>query len=155
MELKIPGYGEFTIQNVLLDLNGTLTIDGVVPDEVKVRLGKLKQFLRVVILSADTRGNLETLASELGVEFFKLNGDETATQKLELLKEMGSTRTIAVGNGQNDVLMLTEAAIGIAVIGPEGASAKALAAADVVAPGITFALDCILNPLRLVATLRH
>ena len=50
--------------------------------------------------------------------------------------------------------MLQAAALGIAVIGPECAAAEALAAADIVAPNILAALDLLLNPLRLVATLR-
>ena len=50
--------------------------------------------------------------------------------------------------------MLAEAALGIAVVGPEGAAAATLAAADVVAPGIFSALDLLANPLRLTATLR-
>jgi soluble P-type ATPase len=51
--------------------------------------------------------------------------------------------------------MLKEAAIGIAVVGPEGASAAALQQADVVTRSIIDALDLLLNPRRLVATLRQ
>jgi len=50
--------------------------------------------------------------------------------------------------------MLQAAALGIAVIGPEGAAADTLHAADIVAPNIHAALDLLLHPLRVVATLR-
>ena len=43
----------------------------------------------------------------------------------------------------------------IAVIGPEGAAALAVGAAHVVAPNICAALDLLLNPQRLTATLRR
>ena len=43
---------------------------------------------------------------------------------------------------------------GIAALGGEAGAASALAAADVVAPSIDAALDLLLKPLRLTATLR-
>ena len=61
---------------------------------------------------------------------------------------------MAVGNGRNDRLMLKEAALGIAVLQAEGAAAEALLAADVVAPDILAALDLLLAPEGLIATLR-
>jgi soluble P-type ATPase len=51
--------------------------------------------------------------------------------------------------------MLTAAALGIAVLGPEGAAAATLAAAHVIAPDILAALDLLAHPQRLVATLRR
>ncbi|MBV9327442.1 MAG: hypothetical protein JO020_15490 [Chloroflexi bacterium] len=51
--------------------------------------------------------------------------------------------------------MLREAALGIAIVGPEGLAAGALAAADVVVPSISDALGLLRNPKRLIATLRR
>jgi soluble P-type ATPase len=51
--------------------------------------------------------------------------------------------------------MIQSAAIGIAVMGREGLSQEALQAADLVVPSILDALDLLLNPRRLVATLRR
>jgi len=62
---------------------------------------------------------------------------------------------VAIGNGANDAAMLQEAALGIAVLGPEGLAAEALLAADVVVASIEDALDLLLRPHRLVATLRE
>ncbi len=50
--------------------------------------------------------------------------------------------------------MLAAAALGLAVIGPEGAHRGALTAADVVLRSIVDALDLLLEPRSLVATLR-
>jgi soluble P-type ATPase len=61
---------------------------------------------------------------------------------------------VAIGNGRNDVNMLAEAALGIAVMGPEGTSSEAVRAADVVVMSINEALDVLLHPERLKATLR-
>ena len=51
--------------------------------------------------------------------------------------------------------MLREAALGIAVVGGEGAAAAALREADVVVTDVLAALDLLLNPRRLMATLRE
>jgi len=44
--------------------------------------------------------------------------------------------------------------LGIAVLQTEGAAVAAFIAADILAPGIADALDLLLHPLRLAATLR-
>lgn len=61
---------------------------------------------------------------------------------------------MAIGNGRNDVAMVKDAAIGIAVIGLEGAAGETIQATDVVVQEIKDALDLIANPHRLKATLR-
>lgn len=50
--------------------------------------------------------------------------------------------------------MLVTAVLGIAIVQEEGAAAATLMAADVIVPSITAALDLLLRPLRLTATLR-
>lgn len=60
-----------------------------------------------------------------------------------------------IGNGANDMLALLAAELGIAVIGREGLSVLALRSADVVCASIADALDLLLEPDALVATLRH
>lgn len=80
---------------------------------------------------------------------------DQAGQKLRYLRELGVAASVAVGNGENDRLMLEAAALGVAVLGPEGASARTLAAADVVVREITEGLDLLLRPKRLIATLRR
>jgi soluble P-type ATPase len=71
-----------------------------------------------------------------------------------VVEELGPPACAAVGNGLNDVPMLEAAALAIAVTGPEGASAPALAAADIVCRSIVEALDLLLDERALVATMR-
>ena len=70
------------------------------------------------------------------------------------MRRLGGDNAVAVGNGRNDRLMLQEAALGIAVLQAEGAAVEALLAADLVAPDILAALDLLLVPGALTATLR-
>lgn len=51
--------------------------------------------------------------------------------------------------------MLAAAALGIAVLGPEGLATEALQAADLVVGQVEDALDLLLHPTRLLATLRR
>jgi soluble P-type ATPase len=67
---------------------------------------------------------------------------------------LGTSKTIAIGNGSNDESMVREAAVGIAVVGQEGAAARTVLAADIVVNDIRDALDLLLSPARLIATLR-
>jgi soluble P-type ATPase len=62
---------------------------------------------------------------------------------------------IAIGNGKNDSLILSQAALGFAVVQEEGISTKTLFASDVVFQTINNALEALLNPNRLIATLRN
>lgn len=75
--------------------------------------------------------------------------------KLKYLEAIGTDRTVAIGNGANDVKMLKAAAIGIAVIGPEGCSTPAILSSDVVTGSITDALDILAHSHRIKATMRR
>ena len=107
------------------------------------------------VVTADTFGvasaGLEGVRCTLSI--LPPGGQDAA--KLAYIQRLGSEQTVAIGNGRNDRSMLAAAVLGIVVIEGEGAAAAALLAADVVAPGILPALDLLLNPLRLVATLRQ
>ena len=48
---------------------------------------------------------------------------ETGADKAQYVAGLGSDRCVAIGNGANDASMLELAALGIAVLGPEGAAA--------------------------------
>jgi len=60
----------------------------------------------------------------------------------------------SIGNGVNDIEMIREAALGIAVIGPEGTAAATVAAAVVVCRSIGDALGLLLDDRALAATFR-
>jgi P-type E1-E2 ATPase len=151
LRVAVPGQDALELEHVVLDVNGTLTDRGRLIDGVAPRLERVRSALAVYVLSADTYGNAEQIAAQAGATFRRVvHGDE----KRAYVERLGPARTAAVGNGANDVPMLEAAALGIAVIGPEGASAAALAAADVVSGSILAALDLLCDPRALTATLR-
>ncbi len=135
----------------MLDVNGTLTDHGALIDGVAERLARVAEILEVHLLSADTFGTLGDVARTLGVEPTR---STSGVDKRHLVEELDPGSCAAVGNGANDALMLEAAALGIAVLGPEGAAGSALQAADVVCGSILFALELLLDERALLATLR-
>jgi soluble P-type ATPase len=76
-------------------------------------------------------------------------------EKLRFIESLKSEYCVAIGNGRNDALMMEHTALGLAVIQGEGISTKTLIASDVVFSSINDALEALLNPNRLIATLRN
>jgi soluble P-type ATPase len=154
LEITVPSRGTLCLEHLLLDVNGTIALDGQLVPGVRERLDKLSETLDIWLVSADTQGTLTELAIALQAKARRLQSGDEATQKAALVGELGAERVVAIGNGANDVMMLRQAALGIAVLGGEGLSAACLSAADVIAPNIEAALDLLLYPRRLIATLR-
>jgi soluble P-type ATPase len=148
---EVPGRRSLELAHLVLDVNGTLTDRGELIDEVEPQLRKLQETMEVHLVSADTFGSLGRIASILGVDS-KVVDD--GVQKASFVWQLGAHRCAAIGNGANDEAMLREAALGIAVIGPEGAAASSLAAADIVCRSIGDALRLLLDDQALAATLR-
>lgn len=152
--ISIPGYADLTLTSALFDLNGTLALDGLIADSTRERLISLSESLALYVMSADTHGTLEQVCAGLPLAIHRVQTDLGAPAKRAFLETLDPQRTVTVGNGRNDVLMLQAAALGIVVLGAEGAAKDALLAADVVFSSINHALDALLHPKRLVATLR-
>jgi P-type E1-E2 ATPase len=154
LEVEIPGRKIFKLDNLVLDINGTIALDGDVKREVVESIKELTQFLSVYIVTAGTHGKLDKLEKALEIEIYKIEPSKEAEQKQKFVKNLGAEKTASIGNGSNDALMLKNSAIGIAVIGDEGASIEAIFSADVVVSNINNALDLFTKPKRLIATLR-
>jgi len=141
------------IGHLVLDLNGTLAVDGLVAKTVVERLQALGRIVQVHVVTADTFGTAAKLHG-LGAHVRVLEPGDQVEAKAALVRTLGAAHTMAVGNGANDEGMVREAAVGIAIIGREGAYARTILAADVVVGRIEDAFDLLLTPKRLIATLR-
>ena len=151
LPVSIPGLPGLRLEHLLVDVNGTLTNRGELLEGVKPRLGRLSEALDVRLVSADTFGTLDSIAARMNISAMRAS---TGADKLRLLDDLGRDRCAVIGNGANDALVLEAAALGLVVIGPEGASAAALRAADIVCASAADALDLLLDPKALSATLR-
>ncbi len=125
IRIDIPLRGIVELQHAVFDVNGTLAVDGKpIPGVAERVLG------------------------------FPLHMITIGEEKVHYVEQLGPASVIAFGNGMNDTGMLRLAAIGVAVLAGEGVAIGALQAADVLALGPVDAIDLVLNPKRLVATLR-
>ena len=155
LNLEIPGWGTLKVKNALFDLNGTLATDGILPKAVKEKLRLLQDQLAVYLVTADTHGTAANVVKDCGgLEIAQIRPGDEAEQKEEILEKLGVSQTVAFGNGANDALMLRNACLGICVMHGEGTALQALLASDVLVQSAEEALDLLLQPARLVATLR-
>lgn len=154
IEIDIPGWKRLCLESLVLDFNGTLAVDGKLLPGVWQRLGALADKVHVSVLTADTFGRAREKLDGLNCELTILPASGQDAAKRDAVRRLGPERTAAIGNGRNDRLMLKEAALGIAVILSEGAAVETLLAADAVLTDINDALDLLVHPLRLMATLR-
>jgi P-type E1-E2 ATPase len=154
LSTEIPGYGTLTLEHLVLDYNGTLAVDGVLVTGVKAALNALSENLTVHVVTADTFGKAAKGLEGVNCRLTVLEAGSQDQAKADFVDRLGADRTVSIGNGRNDALMLAKAGLGIAVILGEGASMVSLNAADVVFTDIVGALDLLMHPLRLTATLR-
>jgi P-type E1-E2 ATPase len=155
IQVHIPGPGTLALEHLVVDLNGTLSLDGVVIDGVSARLALLRERLHTVLLTANTHGSADRIARQLSIDAHRLEPGHEEEQKLAYVRDLGPGGVVAVGNGANDAAMLREAAVGICIVGPEGAAVRALMASDLAVPDIVAGLDLLIRPTRLIASLRR
>jgi P-type E1-E2 ATPase len=155
LEIAIPGEDPLVLRHLVLDLNGTLARDGALLSGVAERVVALAPRIATVLVSGDTFGTAAAVAMTLGCRHIGLEATRQGAQKLLVVEGFGPAHVVMIGNGRNDAPALAAAALGICVLGPEGAAAEALSAARVVVGSPTDALDLLAHPDRLVATLRR
>lgn len=152
--IEIPGYGTYEIEHVVFDYNGTLAENGRVCPRILKRLEDLTRRLAVHVATADTFGTVREMFAGTNLQVEIISREKGPEDKRALVASLGRETTLAVGNGYNDRLMLETAALGFCVIGPEGASSKALMSSDVVLGRIEDFFDLMEDPRGLIATLR-
>ena len=152
MQYDIPGQGPLIIKTIILDLNGTLSIGGIIPNGVKPRLDKLKELgFRILFFTGNTRNDADDLATQLGIEW-KLA--KSADDKRDLALEMNPETCASIGNGRIDLGLMKVVNLRIVTLQAEGVHVQTLLSSDIVVPNINDALDLFIDSPRLIATLR-
>jgi len=156
ININIPGLGPISIKYLASDFSGTLSVDGIVSSDVKNRLNQLAKSIEIHILTADTHGKAVEEMADIDCHLHLLeNNDESHDiQKEKYVESLGAENVIAFGNGRNDRLMLKKAIIGISVCLVEGCATVAVLSSDITVDSAESAIDLLLFPNRLKATLR-
>ncbi|MBD3817124.1 MAG: HAD hydrolase family protein [Halothiobacillus sp.] len=159
LTVEIPGDFNggtpLSLAHLVLDYNGTIAEDGALIAGVPERLAQLAEHLTIHVITADTHGTAAQQLAGLPVSLHILPPGAQSEAKAAFVRELGANLCVAIGNGRNDATMLQETALGVVVIQAEGAAQITLAAADIVSKSTEDALDLLLHPKRLIATLRN
>lgn len=152
MVYDIPGSGPLELKTIILDLNGTISVRGQLVEGVAERLGKLRSLgYKIVLFTGNTRGDADKIANFLGIEWTQARTAED--KKSEALKLEPET-CVSIGNGLIDLELMKTVALRIVTLQSEGVHVQTLLASDVVVPTILDALDMLIDPDILIATLR-
>jgi len=157
--IDIPGFGKLQIDAVLTDYTGTLSFAGKLSPGVKDGLVQLAQLVDIHVITADSFGTAEKELQGLPLICRKLEGPGEDLQKQRYATELNPRCLASLGNGNNDRLhmkLVKEAGgLTIAVDNGEGCAHEALRHASIFVAGAANALDLLLEPARLRATLRR
>jgi soluble P-type ATPase len=155
IKVEIPGYGLLALEHLVTDFSGTLSEDGRVLPEVKKKLNELASTLKIHVLTSDTFGRAEKELKEVNCILHILKGEGHVIKKEKYVQNLGADTVAALGNGNNDVNMLRVAKLGIAVCLREGCSVESLTASKIFVRSPIDAIELLLYPKRLIATLRR
>jgi soluble P-type ATPase len=152
MLYTIHGRDQLEIQTIILDLNGTLSVGGVVPRGVKERLAGLKdKGFKVLFFTGNTRNDADELAAALDIEWRLA---KSAEDKRNLALELNPGTCASIGNGLIDLELMKAVKLRIVTLQAEGVHVQTLLNSDIVVPNINDALDLFIDERRLIATLR-
>ena len=154
IRFNVPGLCEYQLEHLVMDVNGTLAVDGELIEGVALKLSSLQGMVRIHLLTADTHGKQYLIDQQLGLTAVLIQAGGEALQKAEYVNRLGSHAVVAIGQGANDAEMLKAARLGICVLSVEGVARDALLACDLVAPTILSALELLEKPARITASLR-
>lgn len=153
LTIQIPGREPLSISHLILDYNGTIALDGELIPGIGPRLEALAKDLSICVITADTHGTAAKKCAGLPLQVLTFPTTEVGRIKAEEARKLtGGVATI--GNGFNDIQMSDAADLSICVLGTEGCCGALLMHTDVVVTSIEDALDLLLKPGRLRATLR-
>lgn len=152
--VEIPNAEALHIRHIVLDYNGTLAKDGSLVEDIRLLLQILTEICQVHVITADTFGSVHRQLEGLNLEVKVLESDDHTEEKANYIRALGSVHCAAVGNGNNDVAMIENAAVGIALLGDEGCAQATMMKSDLVCKTIEDALNLFIKPKRLIATLR-
>lgn len=153
LTISIPGREPLALSHLILDYNGTIAEDGEIIPGIAPRLEQLAKDLSIQVITADTHGTAAKKCAGLPLEVLTFPTTEVGRIKAEEARKL-TGGTVCIGNGFNDIPMSDVCDLSICVIGKEGCCGALLMHTDVVMTSILDALDLLLKPGRLRATLR-
>jgi len=152
MKIQIPKGETIEINTIVLDLNGTLSVNGIVSEQTKKQIKELQNLgYRIVLISGDIRGNAKTISDELNIELYL---GATSEEKAEQMQQFDKETTASIGNARIDIGTFENSKLSIATMQAEGIHAEILSFVDIIVPTINDALNLFIDIKSLAGTLR-
>ena len=145
MKINVPGYRMLTIKNIILDFNGTITVDGTMKESVKQRIIRLAEQFFIYVITSDTQGTAARELEGFPITLKIFNNPNSGEYKRQIIEALGGGNCACIGNGHNDKLMFRAAGLSIAVLETEGLCASILTDADLLVKSSEDALDLLLD----------
>ncbi|MPQ47285.1 hypothetical protein GCQ56_09710 [Marinifilum sp. N1E240] len=153
LNFAVPGVGTITIDTLVVDSNGTLTVKGEMVPGVVERIHRLQSLgVNVVMISSDQRGNARALALSSGIAYYEANNSR---EKEDVLLSLGSNNVAAIGNARIDIGLFVQSIVSIATLQSEGIHKDIIDHVDVIVPSINDALDFFLDEDTFIATMKR
>ena len=99
IKIEIPSRGVLEIEYLVMDVNGTIALDGKLIHGVADLLKRLQGHLTIQMITADTHGGQAQIDSILGLKAERLKAGNEAEQKESFVRSLGAEKVIAMGNG--------------------------------------------------------
>jgi soluble P-type ATPase len=158
IDLDIPGFGKLELRRLVSDYTGTWSYGGKITRGVERRLVALSELLDIHVLTADTFGTAAEELRNIPMKLVRLEPGQEDARKMEYVLRQEPRQVVAFGNGANDRLLLKTVkeagSLAIAVDNGEGCGIETILNASLFITGAENALDLLLEPDRLKATLR-
>jgi soluble P-type ATPase len=118
MKYSPKGIDGIELDTIILDLNGTIAVNGVLVDGLKDRLNQLKNLgFKIYLFTGDQRGNARDLARDTGIE---VQIATSAEEKESLTQKLDVDKTVAIGNARIDIGTFKHTKLRIATLQAEG-----------------------------------
>jgi P-type E1-E2 ATPase len=152
MIYHIPKGETLEINTIVLDLNGTLTVKGILENSTIELIKQLQNnSFRLVLISGDIRGNAKTIAKKLGMDLYL---GSTSDEKAAQMQQFDKNKTAAIGNARIDIGTFENAVLSIATLQSEGIHTAIINHVDIIVPSIDDALRLFIDKKSLEGTLR-
>jgi soluble P-type ATPase len=120
ISINIPGWGTANVENIILDLNGTIATDGFISQTVKEKIKALSEKAKIYFLTVDTHGTATRETAGINADLIIIPGENSNKGKCEVLNTINPKMTVAIGNGYNDHLILRKRPLGLQSLGKGG-----------------------------------
>jgi soluble P-type ATPase len=77
LEIDVHSRSIYKLEHLVLDLNGTIALDGSIIEGIPEKLDLLRKSINITVVTADTRGTAQhDLGQRIGVKIHKVYSDD-------------------------------------------------------------------------------